>query len=292
LTQNGSYDAFITKVNPNGDALVYAGYIGGSLNDDGRGIAVDGSGAAYITGYTLSDTASFPVGTGPGLTYNGTGDAYVAKVLPNGSALAFCGYIGGNGYDSGSGIAVDAGGAAYIAGSTLSNHATFPDVTGPDLSYNGGSDAFVAKVRPNGTALIYAGYIGGEDDEFGNNIAIDGNGAAYVTGETYSNEATFPARLGPDLTYNGDDDAFTAMVRPDGTGLVYAGYIGGSDKDYSSDIAVDANGAAYITGFTSSDQTTFPVRTGPDLSYNGVGDAFVARIVYLDKFLFLPISFR
>ncbi len=152
-----------------------------------------------------STEATFPVTVGPDLTYNGGAyDAFVAKVNAAGTALVYCGYIGGAGNDTGDGIAVDGAGNAYVTGSTTSTEATFPVTVGPDLTYNGGiRDAFVAKVNAAGTALVYCGYIGGSGDDFGYGIAVDGAGNAYVTGDTNSTEATFPVTVGPDLTYNG-----------------------------------------------------------------------------------------
>jgi len=297
LTFNGYVYAFVAKVNPTGTALIYAGYIGGNRDDFGNGIAVDSTGAAYVTGHTTSSEATFPVVGGPDLTHNGGYDAFVAKVEPDGTALIYSGYIGGSGSDSGPGIAVDSTGAAYVTGTTTASEATFPVVGGPDLTYNGGglfaSDAFVAKVKVDGSGLDYAGYIGGSSDDYGNGIAVDSTGAAYVTGHTTSSEATFPVAGGPDLTHNGYpiaiySDAFVAKVAPDGTALTYAGYIGGANDDGGTGIAVDSTGAAYVTGTTLSSEATFPVVGGPDLTYNGSaydssyffygGDAFVAKV--------------
>ena len=289
LTSNPSADAFVAKVNPSGTALDYAGYIGGSDLDRGLGIAVDSTGNAYVTGFTRSTEATFPVTVGPDLTFNGSlHDAFVAKVNPLGTALDYAGYIGGSGDDFGRGIAVDSAGNAYVIGETSSTEASFPVTVGPDLTFNlGGSfntDAFVAKVNPSGTALVYAGYIGGSGDDFGRGIAVDSTGHAYVTGDTASNEVTFPVTVGPDLTYNGDNfssDAFVAKVNASGTGLDYAGYIGGSGGDTCWGIAVDSGGSAYVTGWTGSREATFPVTVGPDLTYNGgnlSSDAFVAKV--------------
>ena len=212
--------------------LVYAGFIGGSGSDFGRGIAVDSSGNAYVTGYTTSTEATFPVTVGPDLTFNGGTDAFVAKVNAAGTALLYAGYIGGSGDDVGNGIAVDSSGNAYVTGQTDSTEATFPVTVGPDLTYNGGiSDAFVAKVNAAGTALLYAGYIGGSGVDYGYGIAVDSSGNAYVTGYSESTQATFPVTIGPDLTQNGGADAFVAKVNAAGTALLYAGYIGGSDVD-------------------------------------------------------------
>ena len=275
-TFNGFVDAFIAKVNASGTALDYAGYIGGTGSDSGRGIAVDSAGNAYVVGQTQSNQASFPVAFGPDLTFNGGTDAFVAKVNSAGTALDYAGYIGGASNDFGLGIAVDGSGNAYVVGQTQSNQTTFPVAIGPDLTFNGGFDAFVAKVNAAGTALDYAGYIGGEANDLGFAVAVDSSGSAYVTGSTGSSD--FPVAVGPDLTPNGLDDAFVAKVKSDGTGLEYAGYIGGASNDSGRGIAVDGSGNAYITGTTLSDQTTFPVVGGPDPTYNGSDDAFVAKV--------------
>jgi uncharacterized repeat protein (TIGR01451 family) len=151
---------------------------------------------------------------------------------------------------------------------------------GPDTTFNGFNDAFVAKVDPAGTGLLYAGYIGGSGDDQGFGVAVDASGSAYVTGRTGSTEATFPATVGPDTTYNGGTfDAFVAKVDPAGTGLDYAGYIGGSSTDVGLGIAVDGSGSAYVTGWTESSEATFPAAVGPDITYNGgTFDAFVAKV--------------
>jgi len=282
LTYNGgTYDAFIAKVNAAGTALVYCGYIGGADVDMGFTIAVDGSGNAYVAGYTLSTDSSFPVFVGPDLTYNGgSDDAFVAKVNATGSALAYCGYIGGSNDDEAYGIAVDTSGNAYVSGFTGSTPSTFPVTVGPDLTYHGGGDdAFVAKVNSAGTGLVYCGYIGGSGGDYGMAIAVDRNGNAYVFGATYSTQATFPVKGGPDLTFNGGGDAFIAEVKTDGSALVYCGYLGGNRYDGGLSISVDGSGNAYVVGQTMSDQGTFPVTIGPDLTYNGgMYDAFVAKI--------------
>ena len=283
----GSFDAFVAKVKADGTGLVYAGYVGGIGQDRGGGIAVDGSGNAYLTGETFSSEASFPVAVGPDQSFNdatGTNDAFVAKVKADGTGLVYAGYIGGDDVEFGSGIALDSDNNAYVTGGTWSSEATFPVSVGPDLQSNGSIDAFVAKVKADGTGLVYAGYIGGSDIDVGYGIAVDGAGSAYLTGQTSSSEGTFPVIEGPDLSHNGgSSDAFVVEVKADGTGLVYAGYIGGDDFDIGRGIAVDGAGNAYVAGLTGSTEATFPVARGPELIYNGgtgfSGDAFVVKVV-------------
>lgn len=200
------------------------------------------------------------------------------------SSLVYCGFIGGQGAEEGLGIALDNEGSAYVVGVTTSSEMTFPMTSGPDLTFNGGSeDAFIAKVGPDGTGLVYCGYIGGSGADCALKVAVDALGSAYVAGYTDSKESTFPVVTGPDLTQNVDLDAFVAKVDPTGTDLVFCGYIGGEFLDMAMGIAVDGLGNAYVSGATASNQATFPVKVGPDLTFNGPTfgpkyDAFVAKV--------------
>lgn len=282
LTQNGSAEAFVVKVSADGTTMLYAGYIGGADADYGRDIAVDQDGAAYLTGYTFSSETSFPVLGGPDLTYKGSGDAFLVKVNPGGTSLGYAGYIGGNYEDYGYGIAVDGQGNAYIAGETGSDDRSFPVVVGPDLTFNGGQDAFVAKVNHTGSALSYSGYIGGVAGDAAYDIAVDAQGNAYLTGATLSDESSFPVIVGPDLTFNTEpefgyyQDGFVSKVNASGTGLVYAGYLGGWERDAGLGIAVDTAGHAYVTGWTRS--SDFPSVAGPYLTHNGLNDAYILEV--------------
>ena len=211
---------------------------------------------------------------------NTGGEAFVAKVQTGGASLVYCGYIGGAGDDYGMGIALDSTGNAYVTGHTTSIDAKFPKVVGPYLIHNGGSDAFVAKVKADGKGLTYCGFIGGTGNDYGFGIAVDSGGNAYITGRTDSTETTkFPVTVGPDLSQNGGIDAFIAKVRSDGSGLVYSGFLGGTSGDDGQGIAVDSSGNAYVSGVTGSTlQSKFPVTVGPDLVAKGSVDAFVAKI--------------
>lgn len=318
-TQNGDCDAFIAKVATDGTGLVYAGYIGGAAEDFADAVAVDAAGNAYVTGYTSSDETSFPVTVGPDLTYNdadgvGTIDAFVAKVNATGTALDYAGYIGGTGFEFAENVAVDAEGHAYVTGLTSSPQSSFPVAVGPDLTFNSPPphdpltlddffeifDAFIAKVRVDGTGLDYCGYIGGSHTDgallFGGfsgsyltagGIAIDGDGNAYVSGATDSAEDTFPdgdgfgSLPGFDQFFGGHGDAWVVKVNAAGTGFDYATYIGGSLSDAAQGMAVDAEGSAYAVGWTGSDDGSFPVLMGPDLSFNGLFGAFDAFVTKL-----------
>jgi hypothetical protein len=137
-------------------------------------------------------------------------------------------------------------------------------------------------VKPDGSGLLYSGYIGGDEGDTGHGIAVDASGNAYIAGGTNSTQATFPVIGGPDLTHNGYDDAFVAKVKADGTQLLYAGYVGGSSGDNAHGIAIDSAGNAYIAGDTCTSDGSFPTIVGPDLAFNGTGgyDTFVAKISY------------
>ena len=290
LTFSGSKrDAFVAKVNPQGTGLDYCGYIGGiatcgPTGQIGTCIAVDSQGCAYVVGWTEADESTFPVKVGPDLTHNGGRDGFVAKVNAQGTDFEYCGYIGGSEMDITHGIAVDGQGNAYVVGETDADESTFPVKVGPDLTHNGGREAFVAKVNTQGTGLDYCGYIGGEDWDHGEGVAVDQDGNTYVVGVTSSDESSFPVVMGPDLTYNGGFDTFVAKVNSQGTELDYCGYIGGSKNDHShigrGGIVIDEDGNAYITASTKSDESSFPVILGPDLTHNspGLTDAFVARV--------------
>ncbi len=296
LTFNGygalGGDAFIAKVSPDGTHLEYCGFIGGEDDDYTTGVAVDESGHAYVVGYTRSTQASFPVRIGPDLTYNGNvypdvSDAFIAKVTPDGTDLVYCGYIGGIDQDRATDVALDDLGQAFVSGRTSSRENTFPVLVGPDLTHNGVTfDGFVAKVNADGSGLLFCGYIGGDEHDEAHSIAVDRHGDAYVTGLTVSTESTFPVLIGPDLSFNGGfnyyGDAFVAKVQWDGTGLLYCGYIGGLYDDFATGIAVDDQGSAYVTGTTQSDELSFPVLVGPDLTFNCIypyRDAFVAKVM-------------
>jgi hypothetical protein len=277
-TFGGGYeDAFVSKLNPTGSALIYSTYLGGSSFDVAHGIAVDASGNAYVTGFTFS--SNFPTTTGAFQSApRGYDDAFVSKLNPTGSALIYSTYLGGNGYDEGYGIAVDASGDAYVSGLTHSSN--FPVSRGAfQTTPGGGFDAFVSKLNAAGSGLIYSTYLGGGLDDFSYGIAIDASDNAYVTGLTFS--SNFPTTAGAFQTTGGVgggyDDAFVVKLNPAGTALVYSTYLGGSGDDAGYSIAVDALGNASVAGGTYS--TNFPITTGAyQTTLSKYDDAFVSTL--------------
>jgi Big-like domain-containing protein/beta-propeller repeat-containing protein len=273
-TSGGGTDAFVAKLNPAGNAPVYSTFLAGSSADVGQGIAVDASGAAYVTGYTLS--TNFPTTPGAFQTiFGGVFDAFVTKLNPAGNALVYSTYVGGSGFEVGYGIAVDASGAAYVTGQTDSTN--FPTTPGAfQTTSGGGYDAFVTKLNPAGSALVYSTFLGGSSTDVGQGIAMDGLGDAYVTGATDS--TNFPTTPGAfQTTLGGGYDALVTKLNPAGNALVYSTFLGGSSTDAGQGIAVDGLGDAYVTG--STDSTNFPTTPGAfQTTLGGSYDAFVTKI--------------
>ena len=273
-TLGGTSDAFVTKLNPAGSGLVYSTYLGGSGGDNGMGIAVDASGNAYITGYTSS--ADFPTTFGAfQTTYGGSGDAFVTVLNSMGSGLVYSTYLGGSDAEQGNNIAVDGGGNVYVTGLTRS--ANFPTTVGAFQTTSGGmQDAFVTKLNPTGTGLIYSTYLGGSSDDEGKGIVVDAAGNAFVTGRTSS--INLPTTAGAfQTTFGSVQDAFVTKLNFAGTGLIYSTYLGGSSDDEGFGIAVDATGNAFVSGDTSS--TNFPTTAGAfQTTFGGSADAFVTKL--------------
>ena len=270
---HNGYDAFVTKINPAGSALVYSTYLGGSGDDLGASIAVDSAGNAYVIGSTGS--INFPVTPGAFQTVcnggSGCAATFVAKINPAGSALVYSSYLGGTGGDSGYGIAVDGAGNAYVTGTTYSTD--FPTMNPLQGANAGGRDAFIAKINPAGSGLVYSTYFGGSGSDRGTGIAVDSAGNAYVTGVTSSTD--FPTANPLQPANGGATDVFVSKINAWGSALVYSTYLGGSGNDLGAGIAVDSSGNAYVAGTTFSGN--FPTKN-PFQPANRDIDAFVAKI--------------
>ncbi len=269
---NGSFDAFVVKLSPDGSRLEYATCLGGGALDQGSKIAVDEAGQATIVGYTFSPDFPTTPGAFDEVFNGGEIDAFVARLSPDGSAVLFSTYLGGGADDYAGGVAVDAAGSTYVTGYTESSD--FPSTPGAyDTTFNGVADVMLVKLTADGSDLVYSTYLGGSAFESGYDLAVDQSGSAYLTGQTASTD--FPTTPGVyDGLYNGGlGDAFAARLEPDGSALVYATFLGGSLFDDAKGIALSPGGSACVAGRT--DSAGFPVTAGAyDTTYNGGRDAF------------------
>ena len=255
----------------------YSTLIGGSANDFGIDLAVDRKGNVYVTGQTMSD--DFP--STVGLVDRGAGaDAFVAKLDPTGTKLLYASYLGGSASEAGLSIAVDDAGRAYVSGGTGSPD--FPTTPGAfDTTDHPYEDVWVAKLNAAGSKLLYSTLLGGSAiaGDFGAALAIDRAGHAYVAGGSGSPD--FPSTPGTyQPAHRGDVnslDAYVAKLKPDGSGLVFATFVGGGCRDAVTGIAVDDRQQIYLTGSTVSKD--FPTTRGAfQTSDRGDEDAFVAKL--------------
>lgn len=268
-------DGVVFQLNSSGSALTWSTYLGGSLSDLVRGLVIDTAGAVYVTGRT--DSTDFPNTNRENLPPRGGGDAFVTKLNATGSAVVYSLLLGGFALDVGNGIAIDAAGAAFVIGESRSEN--FPATEGAyQTTRRGGSDAFVARVRPDGSGLVYATYYGGEAQEVGNAVAVDAAGNAYITGQTFSTQLPITPQAfqrAPALT----PDAFVAKLNPQGTSLFYSTYLGGDNEDTGLSIAVNRLGETYVGGQTNS--ANFPLRNDgplPSTAFAGGYDGFLTKL--------------
>ncbi len=277
---NGSsFDVFVMRVDPTGSQLIYAAVLGGSAQERGSSIAVDGDGAAYITGFAFS--ADFPVTAGAAQTVFGGGsrDAIVAKLSPDGSALEYATYLGGSAFDDGNAVAVDAQGRAWVAGASAS--ADFP-ATADALQRtqtSGQGTGFLARIAADGSAIEYASLFGGSGRDEIFDIARDSQDAVWIAGRTTSTD--LPVTNGvfqPALA--GSDDAFIARLSADATAVEASTYLGGAicERAFGGAFCDVVNSLAFdrdeVVAAGSTLGPDFPVTDGAYQTVSGRGVAF------------------
>ena len=266
-----SGDVFVFKLSATGNSLLYSTYIGGNNFEQGTGIAVDGSGNAYITGQTYS--LNFPL-----VNAYQTAHAqymyqpFVCKLSSSGNSLAYSTYVGGLASSSyATDIAVDSTGNAYVTGYTYASD--FPTLNAYGATFKGYEDVFVFKLASSGSSLLYSNLIGGKYYAEGHAITLDSSGNAYVTGFTSSPD--FPTVSAYSNLYHGNTDSFIFKLSSSGYILLYSTYFGGSSNDFGTDIAIDSSGNAFITGYTYSPD--LPMINAYSNKYSNNEDMFIAE---------------
>jgi hypothetical protein len=248
--------------------MSYSTLFGGSAQTEVTAVAADDFGNAIIAGYT--NATDLPANGAK--TKNAGGlDAFVAKFVGAGNQLAWCTYLGGSSDDRAFGVAVDAGGNVYVTGWTYS--ANFPLVKAAQSRFGGGRDAFVTKLDPSGTMILYSTYLGGSNYDQGNAIAVDSQGNAYITGDTLS--TNFPMLNAYQWTSRGQQEVFVVKLNAAGSSLLFSTYLGGGGDDHGAAIAVDRINHVYVAGSTYS--TNFPIVAATQPRIGGGQDAFVAE---------------
>ncbi|MCS7025336.1 MAG: SBBP repeat-containing protein [Bryobacteraceae bacterium] len=274
---------FVAKLTPSGDALSYATYLDGA--GSGQTIQVDATGNAYVGGFTYTATfTTTSAAVQP--SYGGATDGFVTKLNPTATALAYSTFLGGAGEDQVTGLRVDSAGAVYVTGFTSSSN--FPTTSGAlRTSYAGATDAFVSKLNPAGSSLLYSTFLGGSNTDRALAIDIDSSGHAYVTGQTAS--TNFPTTSGvlQASFAGGAFDAFVSKLNPAATALSFSTFLGGTGDcnladpfrlyqcDSGQSISVDASQRVFVTGFAGAG---FPLVSADQPSFGGNGDAFVAQV--------------
>ncbi len=264
-------DAFVARFNAAGSQPDYVKFVGGSENEEARGIVADAAGNAYVAGTTSSE--NFPVANALQAASGGFADAFVFKLDANGNTFLYSTYLGGLGTDQARAIDIDAAGNAFVTGST--NASNFPVVNALKPNFTGfNADAFVTKLSADGASLVYSTYLGGDSIDQGLAIAVDSAGNACVAGATSSNN-DFPI-LNPVAAFGGSTDAFVTKLNAAGSGVIFSTFLGGFSNDQANAVALDGAGGIYVVGNTTS--RNFPLVSPLKSTFNNVSDAFISKI--------------
>ncbi len=267
----GELDAFITKLDSSGNALIYSSYLGGSLDDAAFDLDLDSLGMVYLSGETIS--SDFPTRDAYQVSRGGwEQDVFITKFTSSGSGLVYSTYLGGDGVDFGGKITLDLGDHIYIAGTTWSEN--FPTWNCYSPSRAGKYDAFIGKLSSSGSALLYSTYLGGGGFDFGNDVAVDKTGTAYITGFTLGEG--FP-ELNP-LYERRDEDgtAFLTRLSPSGSALLFSTCWGTPGGEEGMVVSLDPMGCIYLSGITGS--VDFPLRNPFQSQKSGRMDIFIVKI--------------
>lgn len=265
----GGLDAFVTKLNPSGTAIVFSTYFGGSGADWAKDLDVDKEGKTCITGGT--DSTNFPIRNAFQVKNKGGVDAFVVKLCEHGQHLYTSSYLGGSMEDCANSISTY-NGISYISGYTKSTN--FSTILPYQIKNNGGTDAFLAKVDINKSALLYSSYLGGSENDEARDCTLDSNLNILMTGYSYSKN--FPIKNAYQNKMNGVDDAFVTKLNPSGSSILFSTYLGGSGGDWCNDIDTDENGNCYLTGGTISEN--FPTKNAFQLNNMGKTDVFFSKL--------------
>lgn len=270
-TLAGDQDIVLAVLDSSGSSLLFSTYYGGSYFESAGSLAYDPAGAVYVSGDT--ESADFPVVSALQSQLAGDADGFILKVDPaGGPSVAYSTYLGGSDGDDAKALAVH-GGRLYVTGRTTSND--FPTVSPFQSSNAGFTDAFVSVLNSAGSALLYSTYFGGSDFDDADKMAIDPSGNIWITGETRS--ADLPTARAIQPSNAGEQDIFLAGLDPTGATLVASTYLGGIDDDAIDGIAIDHEGAIYLSGFASE---LFPTRN----AWQGFGGDVDAVLVKLSPF--------
>ncbi len=261
-------DAFIARLDPTGTSLTYATYFGGNGWEMIHDMVLGADGSLYVAGE--SSATNLPVTVSLQQQNRGYIDGFVAHFNAAGNVLLYSTYLGGEAEDIGRCIALDAAGNVYVGGSTQSSD--FPTLNPFRVPLTFSTEGFIAKINPTATALVYSSYLGGFDTDLVTDLALETDGSVYLVGYTHSHDFPLVNPMFP----RDQRSAFLVHVNSAGSGLLHASTLGGALDDEAHAVALDGQGALFLTGYTGSDD--FPLVRPLQAVHGGAADVFVAQV--------------